>query len=95
MIGMKVRYQIGDINLRINNVTLPKAEDSYVLITATDENNNEIIFALSHEQSEFLEYRLYEANRRRRAHFTSTTSQSNPTEPTQQVLNLNDEQLTH
>jgi hypothetical protein len=93
MIGMKVRYQIGDINLKINNVTLPKAEDSYVLITATDENN-EIIFALSHEQSEFLEYRLYEANRRRRAHFTSAATQSNPS-PTQQVHVLNDENLTH
>jgi hypothetical protein len=94
MIGMKVRYQIGDINLKINNVTLPKAEDSYVLITINDENN-EIIFALTHEQSEFLEYRLYEANRRRRAHFTSTTTQSNPSAPTQQVLVLNDEHLTH
>jgi hypothetical protein len=94
MIGMKVRYQIGDINLKINNVTLPKAEDSYVLITAADENN-EIIFALSHEQSELLEYRLYEANRRRRAPFTSTTTQSNPTAPTQQVMVLNDEHLTH
>jgi hypothetical protein len=94
MIGMKVRYQISDINLKINNVTLPKAEDSYVLITAAD-GNNEIIFALSHEQAEFLEYRLYEANRRRRAQFKSATTQSNPAAPTQQVLVLNDEHLTH
>jgi hypothetical protein len=94
MIGMKVRYHISDINLKINNVTLPKDEDSYVLITAADENN-EIIFALSHEQAEFLEYRLYEANRRRRAHFKSTTTQSNPTASAQQVIILNDEHLTH
>jgi hypothetical protein len=94
MIGMKVRYQIGDINLRINNVTLPKAEDSYVLITAADENN-EIIFALSREQAEFLEYRLYEANRRQRAHFKSATTHSNPAAPIQQVLDLNDEHLPH
>ncbi|SEB80058.1 hypothetical protein [Paenibacillus sp. GP183] len=94
MIGMKVRYQISDINLRINNVTLPKAEDSYVLITAADENN-EIIFALSHEQAEFLEYRLYEANRRRRAHFKSATTHSKPVAPIQQVLDLDDEHFTH
>jgi hypothetical protein len=94
MIGMKVRYQISDINLKINNVTLPNAEDSYVLITAADDHN-EIIFALSHEQAEFLEYRLYEANRRRRAHFKAATTPSNPTGPTQQAFVLNDEHLTH
>jgi hypothetical protein len=78
MIGMKVRYQISDINLRINNVTLPKAEDSYILITAAD-GHNEIIFELSHEQAEFLEYRLYEANRRRRAQLKSAATPPNPT----------------
>jgi hypothetical protein len=94
MIGMKVRYQISDINLNIKNVTLPKTEDSYVLITAADEHN-EIIFALSHEQAEFLEYRLYEANRRRRVHLKSATTPSNPTAPTKQDIVLKDEHLTH
>ncbi|XEC93364.1 hypothetical protein AB6A23_18595 [Paenibacillus tarimensis] len=64
MIGMKVRYDIGKINLKIRNVTLPDADDSYVLLTATDEHKNEIVFSLSHEQAQHLENELYEANRR-------------------------------
>lgn len=67
MIGMKVRFEITDVNLKISNVTLPKAEDSYVLLTASDENKNEIVFELSHEQAEYLENQLYEANRRWKA----------------------------
>lgn len=76
MIGMKARYEITDVNLKISNVTLPKAEDSYVLLTASDEKNNEIVFALSHEQAELLENELYEANRRRRIHSFTASTQS-------------------
>jgi hypothetical protein len=75
MIGMKVRYGIGDINLKISNVTLPNADDSYVLITASDEQDNEIVFALSRGQAEHLEDELYEANRRRREHSPATSFQ--------------------
>jgi hypothetical protein len=64
MIGMKVRYEISDVTLKISNVTLPKAEDSYVLLTALDEHRNEVVFALTHAQAEHLENELYEANRR-------------------------------
>jgi hypothetical protein len=64
MIGMKVRYEISDVTLKISNVTLPKAEDSYVLLTASDEHRNEVVFALTHAQAERLENELYEANRR-------------------------------
>jgi hypothetical protein len=66
MIGMRVRYEISNVNLKISNVTLPRAEDSYVLLTATDEHRNEVVFALTHDQAEHLENELYEANRRRR-----------------------------
>jgi hypothetical protein len=63
MITMRVRYGLQDVNLKISNVNPPEHE-SYVLLTAADEDNNEISFALSHEQAELLENELFEANRR-------------------------------
>jgi hypothetical protein len=72
MIGMKVRYEITDVNLKISNVTPREAEESYVLIRVADETNAEIVFALSHEQAEHLENELNEANRRWRMHSSST-----------------------
>jgi hypothetical protein len=71
MIGMKVRYEIGAVNLKISNVT-PRDAESYVLLTAADEASNEIVFALSHEQAEHLENELYEANRRWKEHSATT-----------------------
>jgi hypothetical protein len=68
MIGMKVRYEIGKVSLKISNVTLPNAEDSYVLLTAADDNKNEVVFALTHEQAQYIENELYEANRRWKEH---------------------------
>jgi hypothetical protein len=68
MIGMKVRYEITDVNLKISNVTPREAEESYVLISVADDNDNEVVFALSPNQAELLENELYEAHRRRMAY---------------------------
>jgi poly-gamma-glutamate capsule biosynthesis protein CapA/YwtB (metallophosphatase superfamily) len=65
MIEMKVRYELTDVNLKISNVTPRESEESYVLIRLADDKNNEIVFALSHDQAEHLESELYEARRRR------------------------------
>ncbi len=73
---MKARYDIQHMNLKVSNVTLPQAEDSYVLIKAFDENQNEIVIELSHDQAEDLQIELYEAIRRREHHSSAiTTSQ--------------------
>jgi hypothetical protein len=63
MDGMKVRYEIKNMYLKVGNVTRD-SKDSYVLLKAFDENNNEIVFELSHEQAGFLEDQFYAANRR-------------------------------
>ncbi|WP_047151786.1 hypothetical protein [Aneurinibacillus tyrosinisolvens] len=73
MHGMKVRYEIEGMNLKVINVTLRDAENSYVLLKASDEKNNEIVFTLSHEQAEFLADEFYEANRRRKEHSSATS----------------------
>ncbi|MBT2672644.1 hypothetical protein J7E95_17635 [Streptomyces sp. ISL-14] len=54
------------MNLTVSNVTLRNAADSYVLLKAADDQNNEITIKLSHDQAEFLEAELREVNRRRR-----------------------------
>jgi hypothetical protein len=92
MIGMKVRYEITDMYLKITNVTLPKAEDSYVLLTASDDNNSEIVFALSHEQAEYLENELYEANRRWKATASAPTQRLDK-DPS--AMAYNDDEFTH
>ncbi|MFK9118175.1 hypothetical protein ACJEBK_14990 [Peribacillus frigoritolerans] len=63
---MKARYELANMNLTVSNVTLRNAADSYVLLKAADNQNNEITIKLSHEQAEFLEAELREVNRRRR-----------------------------
>lgn len=64
---MKARYELANMNLTVSNVTLRNAADSYVLLKAADDqNNNEITIKLSHGQAEFLEAELREVNRRRR-----------------------------
>lgn len=63
---MKARYELVNMNLTVSNVTLRNAADSYVLLKAADDQNNEITIKLSHEQAEFLEAELREVNRRRR-----------------------------
>lgn len=63
---MKARYELANMNLTVSNVTLRNAADSYVLLKASDDQNNEITIKLSHEQAEFLEAELREVNRRRR-----------------------------
>ncbi|MDO7487306.1 hypothetical protein ACIQYG_20240 [Peribacillus sp. NPDC096622] len=63
---MKARYELANMNLTVSNVTLRNAADSYVLLKAADDQNNEITIKLSHEQAEFLETELREVNRRRR-----------------------------
>ncbi|PZE21563.1 hypothetical protein [Paenibacillus xerothermodurans] len=64
MLGMRVRYDVGDMNLRISNVT-PAESQTYVLITASD-NQNEIVFEMSIQQADRLQAELFEAQRRRR-----------------------------
>jgi hypothetical protein len=73
MIETKVRYEFTDVNLKISNVTPREAEESYVLIRVSDEDN-EIVFALSHEKAEYLENELYEANRRWKEHSSAGPS---------------------
>ena len=64
---MKARYELEDMNITVSNVTLRNAADSYVLLKAADtQGQNEITIKLSHEQSEFLEAELRDANRRRK-----------------------------
>ncbi|MGE7760407.1 hypothetical protein [Peribacillus sp. NPDC097895] len=63
---MKARYELANMNLTLSNVTLRNAADSYVLLKAADDQNNEITIKLSHGQAEFLEEELREVNRRRR-----------------------------
>ncbi|MFD4819263.1 hypothetical protein [Peribacillus butanolivorans] len=64
---MKARYELENMNLTLSNVTLRNAADSYVLLKAAeDHNNNEITIKLSHGQAEFLEAELREVNRRRK-----------------------------
>ncbi|MFE4240505.1 hypothetical protein [Peribacillus butanolivorans] len=64
---MKTRYELENMNLTLSNVTLRNAADSYVLLKAADDhNNNEITIKLSHGQAEFLEAELREVNRRRK-----------------------------
>lgn len=74
---MRVRYDIQDMSLKISNVTLPKAEDSYVLITISDQSNHEIVIELSREQAEYLQDELYVANRRRREYSSPTRAALN------------------
>jgi hypothetical protein len=87
MIEMKVRYELTDVNLKISNVTPREAEESYVLIRLADDNNNEVVFALSHDQAEHLETELYEARRRRIAAATP--------HHVVQGFGQNDDQFTH
>lgn len=82
MIGMKLRFEISQVELRISNVS-PRDADSYVLMTVTDDQNNEIAFALSHEQAEHLQIELYEANRR----WKTSASANEPA--------VNDDQYAH
>ncbi|MFC9598338.1 hypothetical protein ACFTQL_10540 [Peribacillus butanolivorans] len=64
---MKARYELENMNLTLSNVTLRNAADSYVLLKAADNhNNNEITIKLSHGQAEYLEAELREVNRRRK-----------------------------
>ncbi|MDN4075371.1 hypothetical protein [Fictibacillus terranigra] len=62
MDGMRVRFEIKNLHLRVGNVT--RDSQSYVLFTAFDDSNNEIVLELTHEQAGFLEDQFYEANSR-------------------------------
>jgi hypothetical protein len=52
--GMKVRYEIKNLNLRVANVS--HDNESYVLLRAYDDSNNEIVLELTHEQAGFLTF---------------------------------------
>jgi hypothetical protein len=81
---MKARYELANMNLTVSNVTLRNAADSYVLLKAADDQNNEITIKLSHEQAEFLEAELREVNRRRRENSPDITGND------QEVINDDD-----
>ncbi|TDL83150.1 hypothetical protein [Peribacillus frigoritolerans] len=65
---MKARYELNNMNLTLSNVTLRDSVDSYVLLKAADENNNEVTIKLSHNQAEFLEAEFKDLNRRRKSY---------------------------
>ncbi|MDR0137525.1 hypothetical protein RFW18_07160 [Metabacillus idriensis] len=65
---MKARYELNNMNLTLSNVTLRDSVDSYVLLKAADENNNEVTIKLSHDQAEFLEAEFKDLNRRRKSY---------------------------
>lgn len=56
------------MNITLSNVTLRDSVDSYVLLKAADENNNEVTIKLSHDQAEFLEAEFKDLNRRRKTY---------------------------
>ncbi|PLR95098.1 hypothetical protein [Bacillus sp. T33-2] len=62
MDGMRVRFEIKNLYLRVGNVT--RDNESYVLLRAFDDTDNEIVLELTHEQAGFLEDQFYAANRR-------------------------------
>ncbi|PLT33186.1 hypothetical protein [Bacillus sp. V5-8f] len=62
MDGMRVRFEIKNLYLKVGNVS--RDNQSYVLLRAYDDSNNEIVLELTHEQAGFLEDQFYEANRR-------------------------------
>jgi hypothetical protein len=93
MIGMRVRYEVSDVHLKISNVT-PRDAESYILLTASDEHNNEIVFALSPKQAELVENELYEANRRRKEHPSTTAGTYSDDETNEQSSDRNNEQMT-
>ncbi|KMY49897.1 hypothetical protein [Peribacillus loiseleuriae] len=67
---MKARYELINMNITLSNVTLRDSVDSYVLFKAADENNNEVIIKLSHQQAEFLETEFTDLNRRRKGQYS-------------------------
>ncbi|QNG58607.1 hypothetical protein H4O14_12205 [Bacillus sp. PAMC26568] len=82
---MKARYELNHMNLTLSNVTLRDSADSYVLLKAADENNNEVTIKLSHHQAEFLEAEFKDLNRRRKSH---TSDSSLKTEDEDDSYNL-------
>lgn len=88
MIGMKVRYDILDVDLKISNVS-PRDVESYVLMTASD-GISEIVFTLSHEQAEQLENELNEANRRWRATVSNRLLDDDPVPQSFTPLEVNE-----
>jgi hypothetical protein len=94
MIEMKVRYEFTDVNLKISNVTPREAEESYVLIRVSDEDN-EIVFALSHEKAEYLENELYEANRRWKEHSSAASTQHVKEDTDEQYMTHDYDQFSH
>ncbi|CAH0345229.1 hypothetical protein [Bacillus sp. CECT 9360] len=77
MDGMRVRFEIKNLYLKVGNVS--RNNESYVLLTAYDHSNNEIVLELTHEQAEFLEDQFFEANRRYEQRvFTPMVSEEQP-----------------
>ncbi|MEK4029254.1 MULTISPECIES: hypothetical protein [Bacillaceae] len=76
MDGMHLRLEVKNLYLRVANVT--RDNKSYVLLTAYDDTNNELVLELTHEQAGWLEDQFYAANRRYEERLTNPQSANEP-----------------
>jgi hypothetical protein len=75
MDGMRFRLEIKNLHLKVGNVS--HDGQHYVLFSAYDDTNNEIVLEITHEQAGWLEDQFYNANRRWEEQI-STPDQSQP-----------------
>ena len=73
---MRLRLEVKNLYLRVANVT--RDNKSYVLLTAYDDTNNELVLELTHEQAGWLEDQFYAANRRYEERLTNPLPASEP-----------------
>ncbi|OCA85288.1 hypothetical protein [Pseudobacillus wudalianchiensis] len=76
MDGMRLRLEAKNLYLRVANVT--RDNKSYVLLTAYDDTNNELVLELTHEQAGWLEDQFYAANRRYEERLTHPQQANEP-----------------
>ncbi|RFU70554.1 hypothetical protein D0469_06395 [Peribacillus saganii] len=85
MDSMKLRLEIKNLYLRVGNVT--RDNESYVLMTAYDDSNNEIVLELTHEQAGFLEDQFLAVNRRWEQRLSAPTPQPQVPQYNQPYIN--------
>lgn len=76
MDGTRLRLEAKNLYLRVANVT--RDDKSYVLLTAYDDTNNELVLELTHEQAGWLEDQFYAANRRYEERLTNPHRANEP-----------------
>jgi hypothetical protein len=69
MDGMRLRLEVKNLHLKVGNVS--HDGQSYVLLRAYDDTNNDIVMELTHEQAGWLEDQFYNANRRWEEHIST------------------------